>query len=195
MADVYVGLDLSTRSAACYGPYGRVPALAHIGLGADATRGERALALLHWLRQLFESIKRYHGAYPKMVFIEAPLTPRVMVEIGTQERSTIELPGLVVVAELVCSSRKIPSQLIKRQDALQHFTRRRTYTKPQKIPGVKQLEPSKAACLARCKQLGWPATTGDEADAAAIFDTGCATHVRGAALVLAERPMQKVVKR
>src|SRR3954468_20647663 len=133
MSDTYMGPDLSTRSAACYGPYGGIPSLTHINLGVDASRGERALALTHWLRGLLEAVKAAYGAYPKAVFIEAPLAPAVMVDIGTQESATILLPGLVLVAELVCASRRVPTELIKRQDALQHFTGRRTYKRPQKL--------------------------------------------------------------
>jgi hypothetical protein len=186
---IAVGLDLATNSAAAYGRPGEVPRFQHWGL--SGSRGERGLEFLHRFRTLLDELKGQ--GEPITVFIEAPIDVAGLKEKGGFGRDSVTLMmlnGLIFLAETVAASRKVPTQLIRRQDALKHFTGRSQYetTRRKRPPKndmfaddapINRRSPArenlaKLACQARCRQLRWPFRTPDEADAAAIWDTGCA---------------------
>lgn len=208
---ICVGLDLATNSAACWGRPNEIPQFRRWYL--EGSPPERGLMFLHAFRALLDSIKCDHRGDEIFVYIEEPLEPRIMVKIGTHKSATIMLPGLVYLAQVVCSSRKVESFLVARQDALEHFTGRRMYRrqKPakkltadlftgvtsrkrttQKLKPLIIQDPAKHACMQRCKQLRWPAETFDESDAAAIWDYGSAQHSKASQIArrFSEQPLR-----
>jgi len=201
-ATLIIGLDLASHSAACWGRLGETPQCRHWELtGTRAAKGAQFIAVF---RSFLSEMRATYPAHRTVVFIEAPLEPAVMVELGTHKSGTILLPGLVFMAESLCHAHEVEPRLVSRQDALLHFTGRARYTRTAKtkrgrgdlfavlpsrgIPA--DADPGKQACLARARALRWPVTTLDEADAAALFDFGCAQFSRSRALVdkLVARP-------
>lgn len=126
-------------------------------------RGERALLLMQYLN---DHIKEFR---PDKIYIERPLNARTLVEIGATDEVQVFLAGVVFVAEMVAASRGIPvDSSIGPQDARQHFVGRARFTKADgKNAG-------KVASYQRALQLGWKPNNLDEADAAALWDCGCA---------------------
>lgn len=128
-----------------------------------STRGERALLLM---RNLNEHIREFA---PEKVYVERPLNARTCVEIGATDEVVTFLNGVVMVAELVCASRNIPvDSSISPQDARQHFLGRSRFSKAE------GKDAGKKASLHRAKMLGWNPEDLDQADAAALWDCGCA---------------------
>jgi hypothetical protein len=157
---IYGALDLAKQSGVCWGePNGR-PSFETWHLGGQALeRGQRGAALMTKL------VSWIAYAKPDLVFIEAPISAVAGVARGTSIDTSIALQGFILIAETVCYTRKIPTKLIERQDALYHFTGRARY----KVKGQ-----AKKACMARCCQLRWQPANEDEADAGAMWHYGCA---------------------
>jgi hypothetical protein len=209
---IIVGLDLATNSAVCWGRPNTIPHFRHWKLGG--TRAERCLTFLHEFRALLDNIIREAEGDEVFVYIEAPIEPAGLKRkggYGIDGTTILMLNGLIVLAEVVAQSRNVASYLVKRQTALVHFTGKAAYKRQKKTrklqrdlfssvtPRKQRVEsltplasddPSKIACMARCKQLKWPAQTYDEADAAAIWDLACAQQSKAAQTVrrLIERP-------
>jgi hypothetical protein len=166
---IYGALDLAKQSGICWGePFGR-PSFDTWQLGGGAlARGMRGEALMRHLVRWIAEVK------PDLVFIEAPLSASAGKDRGTSIDTSIALQGYIMIAETVCYTRKVPTKLIERQDALRHFTGRARYS----VKGQ-----AKKACMARCCQLRWQPGNEDEADAGALWHFGCAQEdPRGFAL-------------
>jgi hypothetical protein len=168
MPVVILALDLATVTGFAIGRADGSPRLGTWRLGASgATRGERGLKLLRELNDLFK-IER-----PDRIVYEAPMTPRVMVDIGTKPEHAILLLGLCMVVETVATSRGIyqvgPANV---QDAREHFCGKRTFAagydplRKRKIPSR---DMAKAAVIAQCRVMGWNVDGDDQADAACLW--------------------------
>lgn len=172
----FSAFDAATLTGVASGLVGEAPRLETWGLG-QKERGLAGLALLTKLNWYLHDFK------PDMVFIEEPLPAAVLTTIGTTLETTIKLYGLVFLIETVCSSHDIPTVQYRRQAVLKHFTGASRF--PEKNGG-------KEACLARCAQLRWPAKDFEQADAAALWDYGCAQQRAAAWLAKAsDRPMRQ----
>lgn len=155
-------LDLAKMSGVCWGVPGGKPEFETWTLGgADTPRGKRGTNLMMKMVDHIQRVK------PDLIFIEQPLEARVLASIGSTMDTTLALQGFVFVAETVAFSRNVPTKLIERQDALLHFTGSKAYPKAIK-------DAAKKACMARCTQLRWIVADYDQADAAALWWTGCA---------------------
>lgn len=159
---VTAALDLAKVSGVCWGEPFSTPFFETWVLGgADTPRGQRGKNLM---AKLVEFIARVR---PEKIYIEAPLTARVLAEIGSNSDTTIALQGFVMIAETVAFTRGVPTELLERKAVLQHFTGQPSFSRRDK-------NGAKKACLARCGQLRWPVAGYDEADAGALWHYGCA---------------------
>lgn len=158
---IYSALDLAKQSGVCWGEPGGKPEFETWTLGgSDSPRGKRGVNLMRKLVEHIEYVR------PDLIFIETPLEARVLASIGSTMDTTLALQGFVFVAETVAFSRGVKTQLIERQEALLQFTGSKSYPKAIK-------DAAKKACLARCTQLRWIVADYDQADAAALWFTGC----------------------
>lgn len=164
MSLVYSSFDIAAQSGVCWGEPNEMPEFDtwHLG-GGDRPRGYRGKWLMRKIIDHVEHVK------PDLVFIEAPLPAHIAARIGSTQDTTIALNGFVFLAETVLFTRGIPTRLIERQDALLHFTGRKSYPKSMK-------DGAKKACMARALQLRWKCANWDEADAGAQWHYGCATE-------------------
>lgn len=172
--------DLATTSGVAFGPFGGTPQGLTWKLG-KGSHGERGLELM---RLGLAHLKEFQ---PELVFIEEPLGPRILVDIGATTDTAMLLPGLVVVMATVCASLNIPYVLLSRQAVLHHFTGRARYQ--ERIDGK---DAAKKACVARCAQLGWKPDGYDEADGMALWDYGCVMNFSRAAQVMMDRPAPRL---
>jgi hypothetical protein len=157
-------LDLATTSGVCWGRPGERPTFDTWLCASSKGRGQVALNLTMFVRDHLDTVK------PDKVFIEAPMEARGQLRKGGASMgTTIVLQGLILVAEMVCHSRGIPTALIERQEILGHFTGRRTY--PSTRFGK---DGAKKATMARCTQLRWSPADYDQADAGAGWFVACA---------------------
>jgi hypothetical protein len=165
---IYGALDLAKQSGVAWGKPGGRPEFDTWQLGGAALqRGKRGLALMGFLVEWLADVK------PDLVFIEGPMNSGGQANAGSTLDTTIALQGYILIAEMVCFSRGVPTKLLDRQDVLGHFTGRRTY---------KQKGMGKKMCMMRACQFGWRPENEDEADAGAMWHFGCAEEDRAAYL-------------
>lgn len=157
--DVFIAFDAAKKCGVCYGPAFKPPVVTTWDLPGDL--GERGCFLMKNTRLTFERIK------PAKCFIEAPMEAHVATMAGTAPTTTISLNGYVFVLMMVCHQFDVPWELYPRQTILKHFTGQGRYAKK---------DDGKRACVVRCKQLGYEVRNYDEADAAALWDYGCAVN-------------------
>jgi hypothetical protein len=170
--DIYAALDLARVSGICWGELNGKPSFDTWTLGSKAdARGDIGLQMMRRMVEFITTVR------PVKFFIETPMEARVLVAIGSSLNTTIQLQGLVFLAETVAHSRGVPTQLLTRQDALRHFTGQKSF------PKSLGKDAAKKACLVRCTQLRWMVAGYDEADAGALWHFGCAREdPRGYAL-------------
>jgi hypothetical protein len=137
-------------------------------------RGDRGLKLMRLLVSHLDEFK------PERVFIERPLSAAVMVDIGATLDTQISLSGYVFLAETVCRSRGVATELVESQAVRQHFVGRARF--PHKGEG-------KRVVFQRTKALGWKPANENESDAAAVWDYAQARSSTSAYLLThGERP-------
>lgn len=122
------------------------------------------------------------------VFIELPMDARQMFHLGTPIETQMLLTGAAAIAEMTLDELGVEVGWYDRQEILQHFTGQKRY---------KGKDMGKKACVARCAQLGWRVEGFDQADAAALFDFGCAREKylqRYYAQIATERPLPRILE-
>jgi hypothetical protein len=178
MADIRLGLDLAAKSGVVWGQPFEAPEFAVWDLRAPRL-GQRGFNLMQRLTPLVDHLKP-RGL--SKAYIETPLDAHVAAKMGAIQETTISLNGYVFLAMTILDTLGIEYALVDRQKALQHFVGQ---------PRFKNKDDGKRACVVRCKQLGWGDVSFDEADAAALWDCGCARdNPREFALHGVERAVQ-----
>lgn len=171
MAGSILALDLATKTGWAVGSPGAAPRCGSIRLApADASNGAVYVGLARWLGD-FLAVER-----PRSIMIEAPLNARTQVAVGTTEATALRLFGLVAIAEMVAHARGVwDVRTASVQDVRQHFVGARRF---------KAKDEGKRVVAEQCRVLGWQVPDLDAADAAALWDFGCAIiapreHARG----------------
>jgi hypothetical protein len=178
MAPVYAALDLAKSSGVCWGEAFQPPTFE-----TWVFKAKSRPARFHELRIALAEL--LYRAKPAKVFIEEPVSPHILAGIGSSVETALQLNGMVALAEELCWHRGVATELFNRQKVLGHFTGQ---------PRFKKKDDGKRACLVRCKQLGWDAEGFDQADAAALWDYGCARESPSAwALAGVDRAMKRRV--
>ncbi len=170
-------LDLATKTGVCYGEAGAKPMFTTWNFSSFKIRGMRALYLNYYLD------KHLNEFVPDKIYIERPLNPRTLFEIGTRDETATLLSGLVLVAEMVAAKHGINvDSTITPQVARQHFLGRSKFSERGE---------GKEVSFRRAKMLEWPVHDLDQADAAALWDLGCARSRPNAwSRAAVERPLR-----
>ncbi|GGC90599.1 hypothetical protein [Chelatococcus reniformis] len=179
-APVVLALDLATASGWAIGPVGSRPRCGSLPLGErGAPRRERAAELTKWLAAMLKL------EAPRLIVIEQPLQPAVLVKIGGSLDTALLLYGLAVVAESVAHLRGVRDvRMADVQDVRQHFTGHRTFkatVHPLTGKKITARANGKSAVINMCRMRGWDVADDDQADAMATWSYGCALIDRRAA--------------
>lgn len=166
---IYTALDLARVTGICAGvPFRRPVLCEHWTLGEPGEyHGHYADRGLELSRLLKEHCLIWK---PAKVFIEAPLELKQMgAGKGNQGKGNfsdlLQGNGLVFLTMVILRKIGTPFICYQRQTVLKHFTDQARF---------KIRDDGKRACVARARQLWQLSLTWDEADAAALWDYGCA---------------------
>lgn len=160
-----VALDIATQTGVAYGRHDAAPTCYSVDLGKGRSEDARLSQVLSLTHQLIVDHK------PDLVIVEAA--------IGGKNASAF-LTGLVYCVRGCCFNRGVPVEQVAPATVRKHFIGK-AYTS-RDFPGLSRDKAKiaiKELVLARCKQFRWDVPDLDAADAAACWEYGCATHVRG----------------
>lgn len=173
-----MAMDAATTTAVCRGKPGTVPTFK-----TKKFRGEDHLQVcgsaIGWIsRELTDDP-------PDMAYIEKPLPLGAAIHGKSNAKSIVRLNTLYGILGGACLLKGLPVVGVDVQQARQAFI------------GSGQLERDEAKrnCLAMCKELGWPASNLDEADAACIWYWGCCCEAPRLAAVIHPGLHRKVASR
>jgi len=180
---VILALDAATTTGLCKGAPGEIPRFK-----TKTFRGEEHLQIcgsaIGWIaRELTD-------APPDMVYIERPMALGAAIHGKSNAKSIVRLNTLYGILGGAALLKGIPVVGVDVQMARQAFIG----------DGRIERDEAKRQCLNMCRMLGWPASNGDEGDAACIWYWGCCCeaprvaavihpglHAKVASLALAER--------
>jgi hypothetical protein len=154
-----LALDLASTSGVAEGRVGEKPRTWTWRLGSSGS------SQAHRLAELLKLISNHLVvSKPQAIWVEAPMAPRVMVDIGATADTAGLLLGLPAIIRAVSYIRGVYTvNDANVQDVRKHFCGRRTFPKGE----------AKAAVIQRCKMLGWDVANDHEADAAALWSYAC----------------------
>lgn len=158
-----VALDISARrTGLARGRPGAAPTVSSIAFAQEDDEPEDVYG-----RAVFWIAEYLRTSRPALIVIEAPV-PAFRLK-GFTNNNTIQLLNGLYAAIAGCIRCKgIPVRRAQIRTVRKHFLGNGG------LPG----DQAKRAAIARCRQLGWPVTNDDEADAAAIWDWACSTYGR-----------------
>lgn len=153
-----IALDVATRTGIAVGKPGSRPDAWSVFLGkTDDERYANALKLM-------DRLIREYG--PGMVAIEAPIggsrTSHLLVGLVACFRGACRARGVAVEAHNIASVRKFFLGKHISSVQFQHL--------PAKARKAAARKEAKAAVMARCRALGWPAADEDAGDSLALWD-------------------------
>lgn len=153
-----LALDLATTTGWAAGVPGSIPLCGHVRFSkGGASHAETYREFRKWL----EAMVKHHRMSPDLIVYESPAVPSFMG--GKTNISTTRLLfGLAEHLEEWCYDRYDLRQASVSQ-VRAHF-----------IGQNMKAKIAKPLTLERCQQMGWPATTTDESDAAALWSFQCA---------------------
>lgn len=164
-----VALDVASRTGVAVGEPGGTPRAWSVNLGTgDDERYANALKLTDRL------IREYR---PTMVAIEAPIggsrTSHLLVGLVACIRGACRARGVAVEAHNIASVRKFFLGMHISSVQFQHL--------PVKARKAAARKEAKAAVMARCRSLGWPAVDEDACDGLALWDFAASrmSHAHG----------------
>jgi hypothetical protein len=146
-----LALDLATTTGWAHGTPGNAPKCGHIRFARGGSRASAYRAFRYWLDRV---------TTPDMIVFESPALPMVMH--GRTNIDTIKLLiGFAEHLEEWCHER------VELREASVGQVRSHFIGKNMKSAIAKPMT------VARCRELGWPCETSDEADACALWDYQC----------------------
>ncbi|WP_262027624.1 hypothetical protein [Microvirga sp. Mcv34] len=160
--EVILGLDLATNVGVAWGPADGKPFAATWNIGGTVSilsPEEKGVKLLRHLLD-FLSMQKIDRVY-----IEKPMTPVVMAQIGTTPETALFLIGIAYLVLVTCKSRGIRAELVDSQKVRKHFIGQATSGKGRDKSG-------KTKTQDKCRLLGWSFQNPDEADALAVWSFG-----------------------
>lgn len=157
-----LALDLASTTGVAEGRPGERPRAWTWRLGSAGSSQAHRLAELLKLTSQHLMVSR-----PDQIWIEAPMAPAVMVDIGGSAQTAAFLFGCPAVVKAVAYLRGIYRVTEANvQDVRHHFINRRTLPKGE----------GKRVVIDRCRVLGWEVENDNEADAAALWSYACGQH-------------------
>lgn len=154
------GLDIATVCGGADGAPGTRPRTWTWDLHDAGKRRADKLALLQALCERYFRENKVDA-----FFYESGMTLGVAYRVGTADPVFALLRGAIGVVEACAGRAKIPRiEAIGVQEARKHLVGQRSFAKGK----------SKEIVFQHCRMLGYAPTNHDEADAIAIWSTGCA---------------------
>jgi Holliday junction resolvasome RuvABC endonuclease subunit len=178
-------MDIATRSGVCVGRPGEGPVFSTVKFhGGD--RLQIAASALGW------AARDLKGFAPEIAYLERPLA--FAAAKGQSNANTlIRLNSLYDIVGGALLARGVRVVGVDVKDARQAFIG----------AGRLEREEAKRRCMIVCRMLGWAATNGDEADAAAVWYWGCCCeapkiaavvhpgmHVRAGSIAMGEKVVE-----
>lgn len=162
-----LAFDIATQTGVAFGRPGEKPITKVIDLGSGRSDAARFAKALRMAEGFIEARK------PDLVAVEAPIGPG----------SSTVLVGLYacVVAQAVKMGCKVERYQV--QSIRKHFLGKALTSKD--YPGLTKAESRaeiKRVVMVRCRMLGWPVDTDDEADAIALWDYAIAKAGKAASM-------------